>query len=117
MNNRDYSKFVSERKKPGDEVLRTITPAGADVIHMTMGICGEAGELLDAVKKHTIYGKPLDIENVVEELGSIEFYLEGLRQRLGLDRDTIIDQNYKKLSKRYPSGYSDKSAIERLDKQ
>ena len=49
---------------------------------MVVGVSGEAGELLDAVKKAVIYRKPLDLENVIEELGDLEFYMEGLRQGL-----------------------------------
>lgn len=38
---------------------------------MATGVSGEAGELLDAVKKSVVYKKPLDRENVVEELGDL----------------------------------------------
>lgn len=113
---KDYSDFVAVLKKPDHEVLQSLREGDCDLIHMTMGIAGEAGELLDAIKKYTIYRKPLDIENVIEELGDLEFYMEGLRQRIGVDRGTIIDLNIKKLSKRYPNGYNNKSAIERADK-
>jgi NTP pyrophosphatase (non-canonical NTP hydrolase) len=84
---------------------------------MIMGVSGESGELLDAIKKAVIYNKPLDIENVIEELGDIEFYLEGLRQGLGIDRGETLDANVKKLSVRYEAGsYSDTAAQTRADK-
>lgn len=89
---------------------------GVNLIHMILGISGEAGELVDAVKKHTIYGRELDVQNVIEELGDLEFYMEGLRQELGLSREDILDANIKKLQKRYADGYSDKAAHERADK-
>jgi NTP pyrophosphatase (non-canonical NTP hydrolase) len=117
MENKTYSEFVNNLVKPGEEILSKLTPNEVNVIHMALGISGEAGEILDAVKKATIYRKPLDMENLIEELGDIEFYLEGLRQAIGVDRFTVLDLNVKKLSKRYGSSYSDKSAIERKDKQ
>ena len=84
---------------------------------MMMGISGEAGELLDAIKKHVIYQKPLDRENAIEELGDIEFYLEGLRQGLGISRQETLDANIKKLSVRYAGlQYSDTAAQTRADK-
>lgn len=43
--------------------------------HAAMGIVGEIGELVDAIKKHTIYGKPLDTVNIMEEIGDCLFYL------------------------------------------
>jgi len=83
---------------------------------MIMGISGEAGELLDAVKKCTIYRKPLDVPNVLEELGDLEFYLEGLRQILGISREQVLNQNIAKLRVRYGQKYSDKAAQDRVDK-
>lgn len=81
------------------------------------GISGEAGETLDLIKKHIAYNKPLDYAHIVEELGDIEYYLEGLRQGLNLDRTMILEENVKKLSKRYPGlNYSDSAAVARADK-
>jgi NTP pyrophosphatase (non-canonical NTP hydrolase) len=81
-----------------------------------MGICGEAGELLDSIKKTTIYNKELDIDNIVEELGDLEFYMEMIRQEIDLTREFILIKNISKLEKRYPNQYSDKDALERKDK-
>ena len=84
---------------------------------MAIGIAGEAGELLDAVKREAIYNKVLDRENVIEELGDLEFYMEGLRQRLNITREETLYHNKQKLSIRYQGlQYSDKSAHERADK-
>ena len=112
-----HKELVERVCKPGEEIMKTITPIQADLIHCVMGLSGEAGELLDAVKKHCIYGKPLDMDNVIEEMGDIEFFLERIRYLLGLNRMSILSVNYEKLMKRYPEGYSDKHAQERLDKK
>ena len=95
----------------------TITPQQAELLHAAIGIAGEAGELLDAVRKHIFDGQPLDRENVVEELGDLGFYLEAAFQVLGVDRSCIEAMNQAKLSKRYEGGYSDQQAQERKDKQ
>ena len=84
---------------------------------MAMGVSGESGELLDAIKKATIYRKPIDMDNVIEELGDLEFYMEGLRQGLGITREQTLEANIKKLSVRYASlSYSDQQAQDRADK-
>lgn len=44
------------------------------VIHATMGLRTELAELLDALKKRLIYGKPIDVTNVLEECGDILWY-------------------------------------------
>lgn len=92
--------------------------AEANLEHMLIGVGGEVGELMDCIKRHTIYGKPLDRTNAIEELGDIEFYLAGLRQMLGIERQETLQQNAVKLWNRYPTGsYSDQQAQERADKQ
>lgn len=112
----DYQEFVRALVKPGEIVAASLTAQDADAIHMIMGVCGEAGELLDAIKKATIYRKPLDVENLIEELGDIEFYLQGLRNTYGVSRSEVIARNVAKLQKRYPSGYTNQAAIARADK-
>jgi NTP pyrophosphatase (non-canonical NTP hydrolase) len=112
-----HPELVQALAKPGADIVATLTPADAHSLHMAVGISGEAGELLDAVKKAAIYRKPIDRANVVEELGDLEFYMEGLRQGLGITRQEVLDHNIAKLSKRYSGGtYSDKHAQERADK-
>lgn len=113
----DYTPFVRSRKKTPKAIYDHLDESHCDLIHMAFGIAGEAGELLDALKKHVIYGQPLDIANVVEELGDIEFYCEGLRQAIGWTRRDVIDANKAKLTKRYAKEYSDKQAKDRRDKK
>ena len=116
MNN-EYSKMVTALCKSGQTIADEITANDAHILHMTIGISGEAGELLDEVKKHVIYRKPLDIENTIEELGDLEFYMEGLRQAIGVSREFVLKHNIDKLSKRYADlKYSDDDAINRVDK-
>jgi NTP pyrophosphatase (non-canonical NTP hydrolase) len=113
-----YPELVAHLSKPGQDIINTLTPEKAHLWHMATGIAGEAGELLDAVKKHVIYNKELDWHNVVEELGDMEFYMEGLRQRLNIIREYTLSENFNKLHKsRYPNGYSDNAAQERADKR
>jgi len=114
----DYSEMVTSLAKPGEAILSDLTPDKMHLLHMAVGVAGEAGELLDAIKKACIYGKKLDIENVKEELGDLEFYMEGLRQVTGIERTVTLELNMEKLLKgRYKSGsYSDDQAIKREDK-
>lgn len=112
-----YSEFVASRIKPGDTITKSLTPERAHIWHMASAIPSEAGELFDAVKKHVLYGKELDRANVVEELGDLEFYMEGLRAALGITRLETLEANVDKLSQRYASGkFSDAEAQARADK-
>lgn len=113
----EYSEFVRALCKPGQEIIDEMTPQKAHLDHMQTGVCTEAGELADAIKKHVFYGKELDLENVVEEIGDCFFYLQGIMNSLGIEKDWVIDHNVSKLSKRYASlSYSNEQAIKRDDK-
>jgi NTP pyrophosphatase (non-canonical NTP hydrolase) len=112
-----FPSFVRAITKCPHDILSQLSPSKVNLIHAVFGVSGEAGELLDAVKKHVVYGKDLDHENIVEELGDLEFFLEMLRWELGISRDLVIQKNVEKLSKRYPNcTYTDKDALERKDK-
>ena len=94
-----------------------ITPEQCELLHAAIGIAGEAGELLDAVRKHVFDWQPLDRENVIEELGDLNFYFEAACQAIGVSREDIEELNMAKLFERYKDGYSDQQAQERKDKQ
>lgn len=89
----------------------------AHLLHMAVGIAGEAAELLDAVVKY-VEGERLDVDNCIEELGDIEFYMEGFRDAICFTRENILDANIEKLSVRYNGlNYSDQAAQDRADKK
>ena len=118
MNEEDYRKMVTNLVKPGEDILISLTSGKCHLWHMATGVSGEAGELLDAVKKFVIYEKDLDVANVIEELGDLEFYMEGLRQGLGVTREEVLAANQSKLAKRYGTGhYGNAAAQLRADKQ
>lgn len=117
MDTQKYADMVKVLKKPGQDIIDGLTPQKADLWHHATGVAGEAGELVDAIKKAAIYGKTIDIENVKEELGDLEFYMEGIRQNLGITREETIQNNVGKLAIRYASkAYSDEDAQRRADK-
>ncbi len=112
----DHADMVQRLAKSGEAIVAELNAEQAHLIHMAIGISGEAGELLDAIKRVAIYQKPIDLANVVEELGDLEFYMEGLRSKLGITREDTLRANVAKLSIRYGNQYSNQAAIERADK-
>lgn len=118
IQNVPYDVFVARLVKPGEDILATLTPARANAWHLASCIPSEAGELFDAVKREVIYNKTLDRANVIEELGDLEFYMEGLRQAYGITRQQTLDANRRKLEQRYAGAhYSDMAAQLRADKE
>ena len=112
-----HSEMVAGLTKPGADILETLTPAKVNLLHHSYAAIIEVAELNDAIKKFIIYNKELDYENMVEELGDIEFYLEGIRQAIGVTREATLKANLDKLAVRYHQGtYSDQQAQDRADK-
>ena len=76
-----------------------------------MGLCGEAGEAIDILKKSLMQGAELDEEHLIKELGDVAWYLAEAATALNIPLDEILQRNIKKLESRYPDGFSaDRSA-------
>lgn len=96
--------------------LTTLNPALArkDVlINGVMGLCGEAGEAIDIVKKHLAQGHPLDREKLIGELGDIAWYLAETAAALDVPLEEVLRRNIEKLQKRYPEGFRTERSIYR----
>ena len=84
--------------------------------HAQMGLSSESGEFADAIKKHLIYNKPLDIPNLIEEIGDILWFCALACETLGITLDEAMWLNIDKLRQRYPDAYTDADAQARADK-
>jgi hypothetical protein len=77
----------------------------------------DAATPLDMVKKAWVYNKPFDEALFAAALLRVQLNLEYYYSRyVTVARDAVIDANVKKLSKRFPTGYSDDAAQARADK-
>ena len=75
-----------------------------------LGLCAEAGEFTEIVKKMVFQGKPYNEDNrehLIIELGDVLWYVAQATQALGVSFNDVIETNVKKLEKRYPSGEFD----------
>ena len=89
-----HHEMVTGLAKRGEDIVSELTPLSAHLLHMAVGIAGEAGELCEAIySKDSV--SDIDKENVIEELGDLEFYLEGLRQGLQLARNETVPLDIK----------------------
>lgn len=89
----------------------------ANTVHAALGIAGEAGEVVDIIKKHFAYGKEVDMKKLTEEIGDLMFYIQALCNFIGVPPEVIVKQNMAKLSARYHTGtFTAEQAIARADK-
>ena len=84
------------------------------LLNGVMGLCGEAGEAIDIVKKWMAHGHELDKEHLVKELGDIAWYLAEAATALDMDLEDILAANIEKLKNRYPEGFSSQRSRSRL---
>lgn len=82
---------------------------------LSMGLAGEVGELVDAMKKHVFHGHNLDIEDLRKEMGDVLWYLVNMMNELAIDPEDVLTGNINKLSKRYPEGFSEEASKNRVD--
>lgn len=78
-----------------------------------MGLCGEAGECCDIVKKHLFHGHELDKDALIKELGDVAWYLALTATVLGVPLEEVLEKNIEKLRRRYPEGFSAERSINR----
>ena len=72
-----HPELVTALLKPGEAIIASLTPTKADALHNAVGISGEIGEIAETVLS---FSPMLDRTNLIEELGDLHFYLEGLCQ-------------------------------------
>ena len=80
-----------------------------------MGLCGEAGEALDELKKHLFQDHWLDKTHIAKELGDVAWYLAVSADALGFDLETIFQMNVDKLRARYPEGFDAERSMNRAE--
>jgi NTP pyrophosphatase (non-canonical NTP hydrolase) len=83
------------------------------LLHAFMGMATESSEALDMLKKHLMYGKPLDKVNAAEEIGDVLWYAAVALDTLGVSFEEIMDKNIAKLQKRFGNKFTSDAAINR----
>ena len=92
-------------KEYSELALRTANDLGGrldNIMHAAMGIAGEAGEVIDLVKKTYAYEKTLDDKKLIEEVSDILWYINLLLAVMDVTWEEVFDLNIAKLEARYP---------------
>lgn len=77
---------------------------GANPIYPTLGLCGEAGEVADKVKKvlrdqNGCFSDAVK-QSLLLELGDVLWYVAQLASELGFELDQVAEANLEKLASR-----------------
>ena len=87
------------------------------MIEGALGLAGEAGEVIDIIKKLIYQDHPFDEaarNGIEEELGDMFWYAAQIATACGLRLDDIMWANLRKLEERYPNGFEPDRSIRRI---
>ena len=79
-------------------------PDKVNVLYPTLGLCGEAGEVAEKVKKvfrdNNGYFTKEKIEEIKGEIGDVLWYVQALCNDLGINMQEVAEKNVQKLLSR-----------------
>ncbi len=126
MNPQDFIKAVLRTDLKPDSDMKAYDPISerlyfnddnVRLLHASMGMTGEAGEISEHLKKWMMYGKELNHDKLKEECGDVLWYMGIMLDQLGSSFEEVMQMNADKLARRYPDGFTEEAAIERKDKK
>ena len=82
---------------------------------LCMGLSGEAGEVIDYLKKIIYHKHDFDKQKLMSEMGDMMWYFALLADYFKIDFDEILTSNIAKLKKRYPNGFRIQDSINRAE--
>lgn len=77
------------------------------------GLCGEAGEVMDAYKKYRFQGHESYRDEMIIECSDLLWYAAKLADVLGVTLGEVMERNIEKLKKRFPEGFSKERSVNR----
>lgn len=106
MTMNEYQKAALRTAKPHMDVY-------AQMQEGALGLCGEAGEVADYIKKGIYQGRVMKTDRLVEEIGDVLWYAALLADAAGVGLDEVAQANVDKLRERYPEGFDSDRSVNR----
>lgn len=106
---KEAMKFASDISRATDNNL---------LLQGVMGMCGEAGECIDIVKKIVFHGHQFDEktrEHLAKEIGDVQWYVATAAEAIGYPLEEIMLMNIKKLSARYGKHFTTEASMYRKE--
>lgn len=111
MNLNEYQELSSRTMPPFNNFAEHRDTLG----NYGLGLAGEAGELIELIKKKLHHNHDVDVDDIKKELGDVLHYLSGLATIFDISLEDVATANIEKLRKRYPNGFNSADSINRVD--
>lgn len=85
------------------------------LMNSCLGLAGEVGEYTDIIKKLEFQDHPLDINDIEKEIGDILWYVALACYVWDFNMNDVMENNIKKLKKRYPDGFKSSQSVNRVE--
>lgn len=107
--------MFAEYQRQAMRTANKALPVDEKLLNAVMGMCGEAGEAIDLVKKHRAQGAALDMNRLAGEVGDCLWYIAEFAEASGIPLAEIAQRNIAKLKTRYPEGFSEERSSHRAE--
>lgn len=107
--------MFNEYQRQAMRTANKALPADEKLLNAVMGMCGEAGEAIDLLKKHRAQGAELDIDRLAKEVGDCLWYIAEFAEASGISLAEIAQRNIAKLKARYPEGFDAQRSSNRAE--
>lgn len=102
-----------EYQEEAATTLNSELPMKDKHVMLGLGLCGEAGECADIIKKTYFHYHELDREHLLEEMGDVLWYLSNMADNFGFSLEEVARFNNKKLKERYGDKFAGEKSINR----
>lgn len=107
----DFNEYQRQARRTTNRKLS----AKESLSNFGLGLAGEAGEVIEQIKKYAYHGHELDRDKIKNELGDVLWYLSNIADTLCITLETVAMFNIEKLQRRYPKGFEEAKSIERAE--
>src|SRR5690625_504947 len=83
------------------------------LLNYTLGLIGEAGEVVELIKKQEFHGHIVNVGDIVKELGDVFWYVSEIASLFNIELNDVALENIEKLKDRYPQGFREEDSIHR----
>ena len=103
MDLNEYQKLCKLTAKKFDDQKMELSSWG-------LGVAGEAGDIASCIKKLLFHKNEAIKDGIKENIGDVMWYVAMICNVLGWNLNEILEENIRKLKKRYPQGFTEKDA-------